>query len=323
MRVVKLNTNEASFDPPPSVVAAANVSADTLRKYPDPRATALREAIAARHGLTPDHVLVGNGSDDVLTILLRTFVPPNGRVAFPWPTYSLYPTLVQIQGATPSPVPWRDGWRLPGDALVRAAADATFVVNPNAPSGTFVEPEALAALADRLEDRLLLIDEAYADYATVDCVGLLSGHPNVAISRSFSKGFALAGVRLGYALAAPAVIGQMDKVRDSYNVDAVAQAVGLAAMAEGDYYDRERAAVRDRRNALATGLCELGLAVLPSEANFVFARHAASPRLYRELKAAGILVRHWNQPDLAEYLRITVGTADENHQLLETLRTLV
>ncbi len=323
MRVVKLNTNEASFDPPPSVVAAAQVSADSLRKYPDPRATKLREVIAERHGLTPDHVLIGNGSDDILTILLRTYVPSGGRVAYPWPTYSLYPTLTQIQGATPVQVDWADGWQLPADNLVHAAADATFVVNPNAPSGTFIEPSEIGHLAKRLDNRLLLIDEAYADYAKTDCVSLLSQHANVAISRSFSKGFALAGVRLGYVLAAPAMIEQMDKVRDSYNVDAVAQAIGLAAMTEAAYYKSERAGVCTRREQLASAVEAAGFDVLPSQANFVFARHADSPRLYRELKKAGIFVRHWDEPDLSEYLRITVGTAAENEALLEKLFTLL
>jgi len=146
--VVKLNTNEASFPPPPSVLAAAaGVSAEALRKYPDPRSTKLREAVAKRHGLTPDHVLVGNGSDDVLTILIRTFVPPGGSAAFPWPTYSLYPTLLQIQGAAAKQIDWGAGWSLPHNGLVAAASssEAVFVANPNAPSGTLASASSPAA----------------------------------------------------------------------------------------------------------------------------------------------------------------------------------
>ena len=325
-RVVKLNTNEASFPPPPSVVEAAAVTAETLRRYPDPRATKLREAIAARHGLTADHVLVGNGSDDILTILLRTYVAPGGRVAFPWPTYSLYPTLCEIQGATPVKIDWAGEWGLPSRAILDAAPDAVFLTNPNAPSGTVVSAQAVDVLAEELGDRLLLIDEAYADYADRDFVGLVEKHPNVVVSRSFSKGFALAGARLGYAIARPDAVEQMDKVRDSYNVDAVAQAIGLAAIAEGDYYDRERKAVVERRGRLADGLGHLGFDVLPSQANFLFARWSGTPEageLYRGLKAKNVLVRHWDQPGIRDFLRVTVGTELENATLLDALGSLI
>jgi histidinol-phosphate aminotransferase len=319
-KVVKLNTNEASFPPPPSVLEAAAVSAEQLRKYPDPRATELREAIAQRHGVSADHVIVGNGSDDILTILIRTFVPPGGRVAFPWPTYSLYTTLVKIQGAEPIEVDWDERWDLPTEALLLASADAVFVVNPNAPSGTRVSRQMLDDLAERLSRVPLLIDEAYADYADTDCIPLVASRENVVVSRSLSKGFALAGVRLGYAIARPEVVAEMDKVRDSYNVDAVAQAIGLAAMREGDYYEAERAKVKQRRRELSSSLSDLGFDVTPSQTNFVFARHREAGRLYHAVREAGVLVRYWDQPGLADALRVTVGTSEENQQFLDVLR---
>ncbi len=322
-QVVKLNTNEASFDVPPAVLKAAAVSADHLRKYPDPRSTRLRQAIADRHGLTPEHILVGNGSDDILTILIRTFIAPGGTAAFPWPTYSLYPTLLQIQGASASMVEWANHWKLPAEALLAAGADAVFLANPNAPSGTLIDPADVASLATAMGDTPLLVDEAYADYAEQDCVDLVTSHENVIVSRSFSKGFALAGLRLGYAVSRPETIRQMDKVRDSYNVDAVAQAVGEAALAEADYFETQRRQVVKRRNALAEALTTLGFDVTPSHGNFLFARHAQAGRLHGDLHDRGIFVRYWDKPGLDDALRITVGTTRENQALLDALGHLL
>ncbi|MEM7809310.1 MAG: histidinol-phosphate transaminase [Planctomycetota bacterium] len=319
-RVVKLNTNEASFPVPSSVLAAASVDADLLRRYPDPRASRLREMLAERHGVTPEHVLIGNGSDDILTMLIRTFVPPGGSAAFPWPTYSLYPTLLQIQGASATKVDWLDDWQLPADALVDAGADAVFLANPNAPSGTLIAPAEVSELATRLGDTLLLVDEAYADYASTDCMSLVASHANVVVSRSFSKGFALAGLRLGYAISRPETIRQMDKVRDSYNVDALAQAVGEAAVAASDEFAKLRSEVCERRSQLSADLSSLGFDVTPSEANFVFARHPKAGELYQSLHDRGIFVRYWNQPGLDDALRITIGTSDEHDVLLRAIR---
>ena len=319
-RLVKLNTNEASFPPSPRVVEAVRgVTADALRRYPPPRSDAFRQAAARRHGVDVDRVLAGNGSDDVLTMIVRTFVPPGGTVAAPWPTYSLYPTLCQIQGATFTPVPWRDGWRLPADALVNAAADAVFLANPNAPSGTVVPADELADLADRLSPRPLLIDEAYADYAQGDCVSLVAGHANVIVSRSLSKGFALAGLRVGYATARPEVVAAMDKVRDSYNLDAVAQAAGAAALGDLAYYEPLWRDVRRERERLTDGLRELGFDVPDSHGNFVLARRDDAADLFVKLRDRGVLVRRWDAPGLADCLRITVGTTGENAAVLDAL----
>jgi histidinol-phosphate aminotransferase len=321
-RVVKLNTNEAAFPPSDATLAAVrSVAVEQLRLYPNPTSADLREAVAVRHRLTPDHVLIGNGSDDVLTILIRTFIPPGGKLVAPWPTYSLYPTLCQIQGARFESVDWLDGWRLPTGALVAADADAVFLANPNAPSGTSVDLEQLADLAGRI-DGLLLVDEAYADYADVDAVGLLEDFDNVVVSRSFSKGFALAGIRLGYVLGRPEVIEQLDKVRDSYNVDAVAQAAGVAALGDLGYYRARWQEVVAERRRLGEGLRRLGFEVTDSQANFVFARRPDAGKATAFLKQRGILVRHWDKPGLRDALRVTVGTPAENTAVLETLTDL-
>ena len=319
----KLNTNEASFPPSPRVVEAVrNVTADALRRYPPPRSDAFRQAAARRHGVEADRVLAGNGSDDVLTVIVRTFVPAGGTVVAPWPTYSLYPTLCQIQGARFAPVPWRDGWRLPADALADARADAVFLANPNAPSGTVVDSGELADLADRLSPRPLLIDEAYADYAEGDCVSLVAGHANVIVSRSLSKGFALAGLRVGYAVARPEVVAAMDKVRDSYNLDAVAQAAGAAALDDLSYYEPLWREARGERERLTIGLRRLGFDVPDSHGNFVLARRDDAAALFGKLRERGVLVRRWDAPGLADCLRITVGTAQETAAVLDALARL-
>ncbi len=325
-RVVKLNTNEAAFPPPASVVhAVREASADALRRYPDPSACPFREAVAKRHDVAPEQVLAANGSDDVLTVLTRAFVPPGGRIASPWPTYSLYPTLCEIQGCDFAPVAWRDGWRLPIEALLAEKPHAIYFANPNAPSGTAVDSADVAELAGRF-DGLLLVDEAYADYADTDCVGLIAQHANVIVSRTTSKGFALAGMRLGYAIGHAEAIAQLHKVRDSYNVDAVAQAAGVAAMQSLDEYRPLWQDVRNERSRLTRGLEELGFAVPPSQANFVLGRHPTPGRareLFAGLKRSGILVRYFDQPGLDDCLRVTVGTVQQNTAFLAALGELM
>jgi histidinol-phosphate aminotransferase len=322
-RVIKLNTNEAAFPPAPEVVEAVRqTSLDALRRYPPPLSRDLREAAARRHGCDVDQCIVGNGSDDILTMIVRAFVPPGGTVASPWPTYSLYPTLCDIQGATFRPVQWNETWQLPKEALLETKPDAVFLANPNAPSGTMTSPEQIKELAQALQDRLLLIDEAYADYGDdphVGAAGLINKHPNLVVSRSFSKGFALAGLRIGYALAHPEVAASLDKVRDSYNVDAVAQAGGLAALQEMPYYEQAWKMVRDARACLADALQQRGFAVTKSSGNFILARHAGATTFYRALYERGIFVRHWDKPDLREYLRITIGNDDDHQGLLAGL----
>ena len=325
-RVVKLNTNENPYPPPPQVMAAvAAVSADALRRYPEPSARAFRAAAADHHGVTPEQVICGNGSDDLLTVLIRTFVPDGGAIAYPAPTYSLYPTLAQIQDARAVEVPWGERWTLPADELAEVGADLTVVVNPNAPSGTLVPAAELADLAGRLRGPLL-IDEAYADFAGCDCVGLLRDHANVVVSRTMSKGYSLAGLRFGYALGHPDVVRQLNKVRDSYNCDALAQAAATAALRHADVAAESWARVRAERERLAGRLAGLGFGVLPSRANFLLAAVPAGADagdLYRRLKAAGVLVRHWDQPGLADKLRVSVGTPGDTDALLDALRPLL
>jgi histidinol-phosphate aminotransferase len=198
-RVVKLNTNENPFPPSPKVMAAVrDVEAESLRRYPNPTGDAFRAAAAKLHGLHLNNLICGNGSDDILTIATRTFVPPGGTIAYPDPTYSLYPVLAQLQDAKAVAVPWAEGYALPIEALVATGANAIYLANPNAPTGTFVPPAKVAELASAFHGAVL-VDEAYVDFADGHCLGLIAHHPNVIVSRSLSKSYALAGLRRGVA----------------------------------------------------------------------------------------------------------------------------
>jgi len=323
-RVVKLNTNENPFAPSDKVMQAiAQVEPEMLRRYPDPMAKKFRAAAAKVLGVSPDMILAGNGSDELLTIATRTFVPPGGVLASPEPTYSLYPILARIEQATYAPVPWEKDWSLPLDALLAAKPDAIFLVNPNAPSGTFVSPTKVEELARQFKG-LLLIDEAYVDFADDNCLTLVKEYPNIVISRTLSKAYSLAGLRFGYAVAQPQVVEQMVKVKDSYNVDAIAAVAATAAIQDQEYAQRTWEFVRSERQRLSSELTQLGWTVAKSQANFIL---AAAPNgrgedTFLGLKQQGILVRYFPKPGLTDKIRITVGQSQENNALLAGIKAL-
>jgi histidinol-phosphate aminotransferase len=323
-RVVKLNTNENPFAPSDKVMQAiAQVEPEMLRRYPDPTAGVFRAAAAKVLGVTPEMVLAGNGSDDILTIATRTFVAPGGTLACPEPTYSLYPVLARIEEAHYRAVPWDKDWSLPLDALLESKADAIYLANPNAPSGTFVSPTKVEELAKHFRG-LVLIDEAYADFADDNCLTLVRDYANVVVSRTMSKAYSLAGLRFGYAIAQPQVIEQMAKVKDSYNVDAIAAVAATAAIEDQEYARRSWEFVRSERQRLSSELTQLGWTVAKSQANFILATAPSARGLdvYLGLKQQGILVRHWDKPGLSDKIRITVGQSQENNALLAGIKAL-
>jgi histidinol-phosphate aminotransferase len=323
-RVVKLNTNENPFPPSENVLRAIrDVSAESLRRYPPPLADAFRRAAGKVLGFGSDFIIAGNGSDDILTIATRTFVPPSGVLAYPDPTYSLYPVLAKLEEARTVTVPWEKDWSLPIAALLGTKADAIYLANPNAPTGTFVPPAKVAELAGAFQG-LLLVDEAYADFAETNCLSLVERFPNVVIVRTLSKAYSLAGLRFGFAIAQPQVIAEMMKVKDSYNCDALSIIAATAAIQDQDYARRSWEHVKSERARLTEALANFGWKVLPSQANFLF---AAAPdgngeAAYLGLKEQGILVRYWNQPGLSDKLRITIGTIQENNALLAGVRAI-
>jgi histidinol-phosphate aminotransferase len=322
--VVKLNTNENPFNPSERVLQAIqNISKETLRRYPNPTADAFRAVAAKHHGIRPDMILAGNGSDDILTIATRTFLGPGGKLAAPDPTYSLYPVLAQLQEAQFFPVPWAEDWSLPIEALLASKADAIYLANPNAPSGTFVSPTKVAELARQFPG-LLLIDEAYADFAEDNCLSLVRDYPNVVISRTLSKAYCLAGLRFGYAVAQPQVIHEMLKAKDSYNCDAIAIVAAAAALSDQAYYKEKWDLLKRERERVTVELRDVGWSVLNSQANFVLATapDGRGRDAYAGLKQQGILVRYFDKPGLTDKVRITIGSSAQNNALLAGIRTL-
>jgi histidinol-phosphate aminotransferase len=323
-RVVKLNTNENPFPPSPKVMQAIReMEPENLRRYPNPTADKFRESAAKVLGVEKEMIIAGNGSDDILTIATRTFIPPDGKLAFPDPTYSLYPILARLEEAKSIGVAWEKDWSLPVDALADTKADAIYLANPNAPSGTFVPPERVAELAKKFSG-LLLVDEAYVDFADGNCLELVKDFANVVISRTFSKAYSLAGLRFGYAVAQPQVIAEMMKVKDSYNCDAISIVAATAAIEDQEYAANTCQYVRSERARVSDELTALGWSVIPSSANFIF---AVAPRgrareAYLGLKQQGILVRFFDKPGLNDKLRITIGTSQENNALLGGIKAL-
>jgi histidinol-phosphate aminotransferase len=323
-RIVKLNTNENPYPPSPSVLEAVRAAADgSVRLYPDPESRGVRTRAAALYGVSVDRIMVGNGSDELLALLLRATIDPGGRVAFPVPTYSLYETLVAVQGGEIVRVPWPDDFTLPADAIVAADARLTFVCNPNSPSGTFVPIDVLDALAPRLGG-ILVVDEAYVDFARDHALRLVERHANVVVLRTLSKSYSLAGLRVGLLVGHPELLTGLRTVKDSYNLNRLSQAAAEAALADQETMRANVTRIRATRAVLSEGLIQLGYRVLPSEANFVLARRPGVDQapVARALAARGILVRHFAVPGLADALRITVGTDVETASLLEALGAL-
>jgi histidinol-phosphate aminotransferase len=323
-RVVKLNTNENPFPPSEHVLQAVrSISAEALRRYPNPTADMFRQSAAKLHNLTPAHILAGNGSDDILTIATRCFLPPGGVLAFPDPTYSLYPVLAKLQDAKSLPVPWEKDWSLPIEALARSGAAAIYLANPNAPSATFVSPMKVAELARKFSG-LILVDEAYVDFAEENCLALVEQFSNIVISRTLSKAYSLAGMRFGYAVAQPDVIAEMMKVKDSYNCDAVSVLAATAAIEDQAYARRTWENIRSERLRVSGELAQLGWMVLPSQANFILAAvpDGRGKEMYLGLKQQGILVRYFDLPGLQDKLRITIGQSYENNALLAGIKKL-
>jgi histidinol-phosphate aminotransferase len=322
---VKLNTNENPYPPSPRVLEAIREAAtgERLRKYPDPVGTAFRRTAGRVLGVDPDAILIGNGSDDVLTIVTRACVPEGGLVASPTPSYLLYRTLAEIQGARFRAVPFTPGWDLP-DPWPAADAHLTLVPNPNSPSGTMVPMAALERLAGRLSG-MLLLDEAYVDFADEHGLGLAGRLPNAIVSRTLSKSYSLAGIRFGFAVADPAVVRELVKVKDSYNCDVLSLAAATAALEDQEYRAATRARILATRQWLERELRRLGFDVCPSQANFLWCRRADRPvrPLYEELKRRMILVRYMSYEGYGDGLRISVGSDAEVDRLLQELQHLV
>lgn len=324
--VVKLNTNENPYPPSPKCAKTlAAFDMDRLRRYPDPNCTALAVAIAAENGTTADRVFVGNGSDEVLSLAARAFVENNESIGSLDPSYSLYKTLAAIRDVVWTGTGRETRPELPEalEAMASAKVSLFLWTNPNAPTGEFAEPARIAAFARRFPG-VVIVDEAYADFARGNAMHLATAprNRNVIVMRTFSKSYSLAGMRVGYCVGPKDLIAALYKVKDSYNVDAVAQAVALAALKDRAYHVRTVAKVVKTRERFAAALSKRGWDVMPSEANFVFAKPpagATAADVFKHLKSRNIFVRYFPGAKTGERLRITIGTDGQMKTLLNAL----
>jgi len=324
--VIKLNTNENPYPPSPQAMAVLHhLDSEWLRRYPDPYGRQVRQAVRDILGVPEDWVLVTNGSDDLLNILIRACAEGHSRpIAYPTPTYVLYGTLAALQPAQVIEIPYPETYRLPLDELVATQAAVTLIASPNSPSGHAVPLAELRHLARQLSG-VLAIDEAYVDFAETSALALVHECPNVLLLRTLSKGYGLAGLRLGFGLAQPELIAGLFKVKDSYTVDAIAMAVGAAALRDQTYKHQRAEQIKASRTRLTQALRGLGFTVPDSQGNFVLATvpTGEAAALTQALKQRGILVRYFQHPGLEDKLRITVGTEAQNQQLIEALQSVL
>ncbi len=327
----KLNTNENPYSPSGNVSKAISATCEgrSLAKYPDPFANQFRNQAADVLGVGRDMILCGNGSDDLLTILVRCYVGVGDAIRVPTPSYILYQTLADIQGVLCDKVAFTEEWLLPEsftspDAPTGEPVRLAIVPNPNSPSGTLLPPEQLLALAEELPCPLV-VDEAYGDFSESNCLDLVERSDRIIVTRSMSKSYALAGIRFGFAIAQPAVIEQLAKVKDSYNCDAIAIAAATAAIADQEWLKKNQSAIRSTRARLATNLREFGFSVVDSQANFVWCTHPeySHKEIYESLKKRSILIRFMSYSGWGDGLRITVGTDAEIDRLLCALESIM
>ena len=324
-RWIKLNTNEASECPPGALAALNALGPEGLFRYPDPTAMPLRRDLADHYRLSPEQVVVGNGSDEILSLLIRAVCGPGAEVLAPDPAYSLYPVLAATQGAAFRAVPCLDDFALDLEAICAARPAVTFVTSPNNPAGTSYPADQIARIC-RSGHNLVVVDEAYAEFADSNALELLGRYPNLAIARTFSKAYGLAGARVGYLLGPAGLCRTLLAIKDAYNVSAAAQAAAQAALGDRAWAEAMWEQLRARRARLIAGLAAIpGLEPHPSQANFVLADcgpHRA-PRLLEQLAERRILVRHLGHVRGAENaLRITVGTDREIDRLLAELSAI-
>jgi len=325
VKVIKLNTNENPYPPSPDAVRSLReVLPESLRRYPDPCAKHACRAISRVFGFPEEWIIAGNGSDEILSIAFRACAEPGRPVAYPVPTYVLYRTLAEIQNAPVIEVSFDDEYNLPLEKLVAARGAVTLIASPNSPSGNSFPVPLLDELALQAPG-IVVIDEAYVDFAHGNALDLVRKRGNVLVLRTLSKGYSLAGLRFGFGLAQPGLIEGLMKVKDSYNIDAAVIAAAAAAIEDQSHKNANAEKVIRSRAMLAEDLSRLGFRVWPSQSNFLLVRPPAgdAQRLYLGLKAGGILVRWFNQTGLQDKLRITVGTDEQNNILIENLSRLL
>ncbi|MDR3506678.1 MAG: histidinol-phosphate transaminase [Caulobacteraceae bacterium] len=326
--LVKLNTNESPLGPSPRALEAIRAeAAETLRLYPDPESTALRQTLAAYHGVAPEQVFVGNGSDEVLAHAFAALLKHDAPLLFPDITYSFYPVYCRLFGIAFETVPLDGAMRIRIEDY-RRPAGAIILANPNAPTGVALSRAQIETLLEDHPDQPVVIDEAYVDFGAETAIPLVNTHPNLLVVQTLSKSRALAGLRVGYAIGDVGLIDALNRVKNSFNsypLGRAAQAGAVASIKDETYFQAGRAAIIAGRARLNAGLAVLGFEILPSAANFVFARAPGrdGARLAAELRAQAVLVRRFSTPRIADFLRITVGTDAQTDRLLTALASIL
>ncbi len=319
--ITKLNTNENPYPPSPDVMEAIRrVNGDQLRRYPDPESVELRSALASYHGVGLDNVFVGNGSDEILALAFLAYFTDGRALQYPDITYSFYPVYCDLYGIEPKTIALEADYSLSLERFLPNEGSIIFP-NPNAPTAVATSFEDVKSLLDRHTEQVMLVDEAYADFGATSVIPLVHEYPNLLVSQTFSKGRSLAGLRLGVAFGDAALIDGLQRVKNSFNsypVDALAQAAGIASIADDAYYRTTTQTIIDTREWTVSELTNRGFEVLPSAANFVFAKApaGAAGHLFTRLSEAGVLVRYWDKPALSQWLRISIGTPGDMQRLI-------
>ena len=328
MQYVKLNTNESPFPPAPAVLEAVNAAETSrLNLYPDPEGKALRQKLAELYGVKPENVFLANGSDELLAFAFMAFCDEKRPAAFPGISYGFYPVYASLYRVPYTEIPLREGFVLdPADYCGRN--ETIVIANPNAPTGRAIPVSAIEEIVRTNPDNAVIIDEAYIDFGGESCLPLIQKYDNLLVCQTFSKFRSLAGGRLGYALAGEDLIADLEKIKysfNSYNISRLTMAAAIATLDSGEYYAQNSKTIQANRAYTAAELAKLGFETLPSLANFIFTRCPAvdGGTLYRELKARGVLVRHWDKPEIAGWCRVTIGTREQMDIFLDKVREIV
>ncbi len=324
--IIKLNTNENPYPTAPNVEKVLkNINISDLKKYPDPLGNDLRDKIATLYNLQKDNVILGNGSDDILTIVMRAFANENDKIVCVAPSYSLYPILANIQNVQCKVIELNKDFSLPKNMLNSLSkAKIFFLPRPNAPTGTTFPKEEIISLCKQFKG-IILIDEAYADFAENNCIDLVEQFDNVIISRTLSKSYSLAGIRLGFALAAPEIISGLMKVKDSYNISTLTQKIAIEAISNQSYLEKNIKKICDNRKFLSSSLKEVGFNVLPSETNFLFVSppNEDGEKYFEYLRKNNIIVRYFPETLTKKFVRISIGTKQEMVALINITKQML
>ncbi|MCH8498112.1 MAG: histidinol-phosphate transaminase [Marinobacter sp.] len=322
--LVKLNTNENPFGPSPKVLAAIQAElGDSLRLYPDPNSDRLKQTIADYHGVKASQVFVGNGSDEVLAHVFQGLFQHGKPVLFPDISYSFYPVYCGLYRIEARTIPLDEHYRI-NPADYRQPNGGIIFPNPNAPTGCALGLEGVESILDHNPDSVVVVDEAYVDFGADSAISLVDRYPNLLVTQTLSKSRSLAGLRVGFAIGHELLVEALERVKNSFNsypIDRLAMVGAVAAFEDEDYFQKARQAVMAERDRVSQGLHAMGFEVLPSAANFVFARHPShgGAAVSAALRSRGIIVRHFNKPRIDEFLRITIGSAEQNDALLNAL----